>query len=124
MGLYGITFWLPTIIKGIPVRDPFMIGMYSAVPYCLAAVSMVVVARSADRRQERRWHVAGPALVGALGLLSSTWTGTSIGLALLTLAIGTAGILSALSNFWALPTAFLSGAAAAAGIAVINSFGN
>jgi len=82
------------------------------------------VARSADKRGERRWHIAVPAFVGAIGLvLSVIWAGNTP-LAMLGLTLGTMGILTTLPLFWSLPTAFLAGTGAAAGIAMINSLGN
>src|SRR5262249_46350841 len=96
----------------------------SAIPYITAAVTMVLVGRHADKTRERRWHVAIPAICGAVGLTLSTVFGHQMAFALLALALGTAGITTTLPNFWALPTAFLSGTAAAAGIALVNSFGN
>ncbi|WP_206953481.1 MFS transporter [Trinickia acidisoli] len=124
MGLYGVSFWLPTIIKATGVTDPFTIGLLSAIPFAVAVVAMLVVARSADKRRERRWHVALPGLAGAVGLvLSVTWAhDTTLAMASLTLA--TAGIITSLPLFWSLPTAFLAGAGAAAGIAMVNSIGN
>ena len=124
MGLYGVSFWLPTIIKATGVTDAFMIGLLSAIPFAAAVVAMVFVARSADRLRERRWHVAIPGFVGALGLvLSVVWAhDTTLAMAALTLA--TMGILTTLPLFWSLPTAFLAGTGAAAGIAMINSIGN
>ncbi|CAN7390796.1 MFS transporter [Paraburkholderia sp. SIMBA_054] len=124
MGLYGVSFWLPTIIKSTGVTDAFTIGLLSAIPFAAAVVAMVFVARSADRMRERRWHVAVPGFVGALGLvLSVVWAhDTTLAMAGLTLA--TMGILTTLPLFWSLPTSFLAGTGAAAGIALINSIGN
>ncbi|MFP6559874.1 MFS transporter [Paraburkholderia sp. B3] len=124
MGLYGVSFWLPTLIKATGVKDAFAIGLLSAIPFAAAVVGMVLVARSADRTRERRWHIAIPAAAGALGLvLSVTWAhDTTLAMAALTLA--TIGILTTLPLFWSLPTAWLAGTGAAAGIALINSIGN
>ncbi len=124
MGLYGVGFWLPTIIKSTGVTDSLMIGLLSAIPYAAAVVAMIVIARSADRRGERRWHVALPAALGALGLVLSVVWAHQTALAMLGLTLATMGILTTLPLFWSLPTAFLGGAAAAAGIALINSVGN
>ncbi|MFM0286124.1 MFS transporter [Paraburkholderia megapolitana] len=124
MGLYGVSFWLPTIIKATGVTDAFMIGLLSAIPFAAAVVAMVLVARSADRSRERRWHVALPALAGAIGLvLSVTWAHNTV-LAMTALTLATMGILTTLPLFWSLPTSFLAGTGAAAGIAMINSLGN
>ena len=124
MGLYGVSFWLPTIIKATGVTDSFLIGLLSSIPFAAAVVAMVLVARSADRSRERRWHVALPALAGAIGLvLSVTWAHNTV-LAMTALTLATMGILTTLPLFWSLPTSFLAGTGAAAGIAMINSLGN
>ena len=123
-GLYGVSFWLPTIIKSTGVKDNFAIGVLSAVPYAFAVVAMIIASRSADARRERRWHVAVPALLGALGLVLSVVWGQNTALAMAALTLATMGILTTLPLFWSLPTAFLAGTAAAAGIGLINSLGN
>jgi len=124
MGIYGVSFWLPTIIKAMGIADPLQVGMMSAIPYGFAAIAMLLVGRSADRHRERRWHVSIPALLGALGLiLSVTWANNTV-LAMAALTLATSGILCTLPLFWSLPTAFLAGTGAAAGIAMINSLGN
>ncbi|MBL8268330.1 MFS transporter [Steroidobacter sp.] len=123
-GLYGIGFWLPTIIAELGIEQPLRIGLWSAVPYTVAAIAMVLAGRSADRHDERRWHVAIPAFVGALALTASVMLGDQPAAALAALTVATAGILCVPPLFWSIPTAYLRGAAAAAGIAIINSFGN
>lgn len=124
MGLYGISFWLPTIIRQTGVKSALDIGLLTAIPYGFAVVGMVLVARSADRTGERRWHIAIPALAGAIGLvLSVLWYDRTM-LAMIGLTLATIGILTTLPLFWSLPTAFLAGTGAAAGIAMINSLGN
>ncbi|WP_229259256.1 MFS transporter [Duganella aceris] len=124
MGLYGVSFWLPQLIKNSGVTDVFDIGLLSAVPYGVAAVVMVLAARHSDRSGERRWHTAVAALAGALGLVAATvWSDNTV-IALAALSVATAGILTTFPIFWSLPTALLGGTAAAAGIAMINSIGN
>jgi D-galactonate transporter len=124
MGLYGVSFWLPTIIKSTGVTDAFTIGLLAAIPFAAAVVAMLLVARSADRRRERRWHVALPGFAGTLGLILSVIWAHNTWLAMTALTIATMGILTTLPLFWSLPTAFLAGTGAAAGIAMINSIGN
>jgi D-galactonate transporter len=124
MGLYGVSFWLPTIIKSTGVTDAFMIGLLSAIPFAAAVIAMILVARSADRTRERRWHVAVPGFVGALGLVLSVVWAKDTTLAMAGLTLATMGILTTLPLFWSLPTSFLAGTGAAAGIALINSIGN
>ena len=122
-GLYGVSFWLPTIISELGFHRPFSIGLLAAIPYTFAGLGMIFVGRSADRRGKLRWHVTIAALVGALGLALSALFSHQAPLAMIALTCATFGILSVPPLFWGLPTAYLHGSAAAAGIAVINSFG-
>ncbi len=124
MGLYGVSFWLPQLIKGLGVSSLMAVGMLSAIPYGAAAVCMVLIARSSDRNGERRKHLMAPALVGCAGLIASGLLGAQPFIGMVALTVATVGILSVLPVFWTLPTAFLGGAAAAAGIALINCIGN
>jgi D-galactonate transporter len=124
MGLYGISFWLPSLVKASGVKSALDVGFLSAIPYSVSVVVMVLASRSADRRAERRWHVAVPAVLGGLGLILSALFADSVVLAMLALTLACSGIMAALPVFWSLPTAFLSGRAAAGGIALIGSVGN
>ena len=124
MGLYGVSFWLPQLVKNSGIDDVFTIGLLTAIPYFVAAVVMVLAARHSDRSGERRWHAAVAALAGALGLVVATVYSDNTVIAMAALSVATAGILSTFPIFWSLPTAMLGGAAAAAGIALINSVGN
>lgn len=125
MGLYGVGFWLPTLIKGSGVTDPLTIGLLTVLPYAAAAVSMVVVGRSSDARRERRWHVAIPGVIGTLGWILAVQSGAdNVAWAMLGLTVATMGVMTTLCQFWCLPTAVLSGAAVATGVAVVNSVGN
>ncbi len=124
MGLYGVSFFLPTIIKAMGYKDALDIGLISVIPYGVSVVVMLMVAKSADRSRERRWHVAIPGLVGAIGLTLSVIYAKEPVLAIAALTLGLSGIMATLPLFWSLPTAFLAGTGAAAGIALINSLGN
>jgi MFS family permease len=124
MGLYGVTFWLPTLIKNMGIARPLHVGLLSTIPYSAAAIAMALVARSSDASGERRWHVALPAIAGGLGLVASGLAGSSTFWGMAALTVATAGILASLPVFWSLPTALLEGSAAAAGIALVNSLGN
>jgi MFS-type transporter involved in bile tolerance (Atg22 family) len=95
----------------------------SAIPYLMASVFMITVGRSADRRAERRWHLAIPMLMGFSGLLVATLGAGNPIIAMFGLSIATMGALTGLPMFWPLPAAFLSSAAAAGGLALINSLG-
>src|SRR5262249_26136079 len=101
----------------------FQIGLLTAIPYLFAVVCMLLVGMHSDQTGERRWHVAVPAFVGVIGWLLTVWLESPAG-GVLCLSLAAAGALSAVPVFWSLPTAFLSGGAAAAGIAWINSVGN
>jgi nitrate/nitrite transporter NarK len=124
MGLYGISFWLPTIIKASGVQNAFDIGMLTSIPYAAATVTMILVGRSSDLRRERRWHLALAGVAGAVGLTWSAAYGDNTPIAMLALTLATMGIITTISQFWLLPPAVLTGAAAAAGIAVANSVGS
>lgn len=124
MGLYGMSFWLPQIVRDMGVQSTLHIGLITAIPWAVAAVGMVLVGRHSDAMQERRWHVATAALAASLGFMASALFSESAVLSLLALTVSAVGVMSVLSTFWALPTAVLSGTAAAAGLALINSFGN
>jgi nitrate/nitrite transporter NarK len=123
-GNYGLQFWIPQIIKDTLTKDPFQIGLLTMIPWSVTAVAMILVGRHSDATGERCWHVAISALVGGLGLALSSIPGISGAFGLFALTIATAGIISSTSTFWSLPTSYLSGTAASAGIAWINSLGN
>ena len=123
-GIYIVSFWLPTIIKGSGVADPLQIGLLTAIPYAAAIVAMIAANTNSDRLRERRWHTLVPCIVTALGLaVTASATGNTV-LAMIGLTLAAAGASSAQAAFWTLPAAFLGGAAAAAGIALVNSLGN
>jgi nitrate/nitrite transporter NarK len=124
MGQYGLTFWMPTLIKAAGVKGNLQIGLFSAIPFGTAVIAMNLLGRSADARRERRWHLVVPALLGAIGFVCAASFAHSVPLSVLFLSIAAAGVLSCAPLFWSLPTAFLGGTAAAAGIAAINSVGN
>ncbi|WP_206269526.1 MFS transporter [Streptomyces antioxidans] len=124
MGQYALTFWMPTFVESTGIEGNVTIGVLSAVPFVAALIAMNLFGRSADKRRERRWHLVIPSLMGAVGFsLSAVWNG-STALSLTALSVAAAGVLTCAPLFWSLPTAFLGGTAAAAGLALINSVGN
>ncbi|WP_423194770.1 MFS transporter [Cupriavidus sp. H18C2] len=123
LGQYGLTFWLPTIIRKTGVADPLWVGILTAVPYLCAIVALPLIGLSADRRRERRLHLAIPMLVAAIGFATLPMLG-SVTAAVICLCIAAAGIMTSSSQFWALPTAVLGGMSAAAGIAAVNCVAN
>jgi MFS family permease len=124
MGLYGISFYLPTLVKATGVKSALDVGLLSAIPYACAVASMFLVARSADRTGERRWHFAIPAVLAGAGLFASTQLTGNIPLAMIALTVGTAGMLATMPVFWTYPSAIVAGGSAAAAIGMINSIGN
>ncbi len=124
MGQYAITFWLPTLIRNSGMSDNWHIGLLTSLPYMCAIVVMILAGRSGDHFQERRWHLIIPMCAGALALTFATIFASNLTLSLICLCIAASGVLTASSLFWMLPTNFLGGVSAAAGIAAVNSFAN
>ena len=121
---YGIFLWLPRILRESSGLDGFALSAITAVPFAAALVGMVVIGRHSDRTGERKWHVAACAFTAAAGLLVAVTFQSSLPLLVLGFTLSQLGQRSILSVFWAIPPMFLGGAAAAAGIALINSIGN
>lgn len=124
MGQYAITFWLPTLIRNSGISDNWHIGLLTSLPYMCAIVVMLLAGRSGDHFQERRWHLIIPMCAGAIALTFATLFASNLTLSLICLCIAASGVLTASSLFWMLPTNFLGGVSAAAGIAAVNSFAN
>ena len=123
MGLYGVNLWLPQIVKGLSSGGDLEIGMITAIPSLAAALCMVRVGRASDRSGERRRYLVLSLAAAAAGLFCSAITHNPF-IELAAISVSFAGISSALGPFWAIPNEFLGGAAAAGGIALINSLGN
>jgi MFS family permease len=121
-GLYGVGFWLPQIVKAFGLSNAAT-GWVVAIPYGVAAGGMVWYGHRSDRTGDRTGHAAAALLVAAAGIAASTLTQDPV-LTMVAFTIGSCGVFALLPVFWTLPTAVLSGASAAAGIAVINSLGN
>ncbi len=124
VGMYTMSVWMPQAVKSLPSRPTnTTVGILVMIPHLAGLAAMVLVSRSSDRRLERRYHAAIPAMAGgtALMLLGSA-NSTPASIALWSLAA--MGIYSFLGPFWSLPSEFLAGFSAASGIALINSVGN
>jgi MFS family permease len=119
---YGLILFLPTIISGLGVSTA-MTPVINAIPFAVAGLVMIPWARHSDKTGERRWHAAIPAFVCGAALILIT-AFTSAGFLMVAVTLGVAGVFCFVSVLWALPPAMLSGAAAAGGIALINSVGN
>ncbi|KVQ41480.1 MFS transporter [Burkholderia cepacia] len=122
-GIYAVSFWLPSILKADGVTDTMQIGLYSMIPYVCAAIAMIVIGRRSDRRGERRFHSAVPALIGAIALAVATTANGNLVVSLVGMTIATSMIWAAYTVFWAIPSQYLKGDAAAGGIALINTIG-
>ena len=120
--LYGVTFWLPSIVKGFGVSIAAT-GWISAIPYIVGFLGMVWWGLRSDRHGERTYHLAGALLLAAVGIGASAFLDDPVA-KMTALTIGALGVYSALPLLWTLPTAFLAGAAVAPGIAAINAIGN
>jgi ACS family tartrate transporter-like MFS transporter len=121
-GLYTLSLWSPQILKQLALGD-MTVGVLNTVPPAASVVAMVLWARHSDRTGERSWHVIAACLVAAAGLVMA---GCSTGLAAVVIALSfvNIGISAAKPPLWSIPTLYLGGSAAAAGIATINSIGN
>ncbi len=124
MGQYAITFWLPTLIRNSGISDNWHIGLLTSLPYMCAIFVMLMAGRSGDHFRERRWHLIIPMCAGAAALTLATLFVSNLTVSLIFLCIAASGVLTASSLFWMLPTNFLGGVSAAAGIAAVNSFAN
>ncbi|MGI4982741.1 MAG: MFS transporter [Janthinobacterium lividum] len=124
LGTYAISFWLPSIIRDSGVRSVLEIGILTAIPNALAIVMMLITGASSDRFRERRWHIVVPFACTAFGLIASTFFSGSTAATVILLSIANAGVAAAMPVVWALPSTFLRGTAAAAGIAFACSIAN
>jgi ACS family tartrate transporter-like MFS transporter len=119
---YGTAFFIPTIIKAFGVSNA-QTGWLALIPYLCGMLAMIWYGHRSDRAMERKGHAAFALLVAGIGIgLAGVFDDPVIRMVCLT--VGAMGVFGVLPVFWALPTAFLSGAAAAAGIAIINAVGN
>jgi MFS transporter, ACS family, tartrate transporter len=121
-GSYGMTLWMPQIVKDLSGQSDLMVGFISAIPYVGATLAMVWLGTNSDRTGERFLHVAIPSFIGAAGFAASSF-GLAAVPAMIALTIAAMGDLSTRGPFWALPPRFLSGSALAAGIALVNTCG-
>jgi ACS family tartrate transporter-like MFS transporter len=122
-GSYGLTLWIPQIVQSLSGLSNLEVSMISALPYAAASVGMILIGRSSDRTGERFKHVAVPSFIAAIGFSTSAFL-TSPVPAMIALTVAAVGDLGTRGPFWALPTRFLAGSAAAGGIALINTLGS
>jgi MFS family permease len=124
IGLYGIAFWLPTIVKAFGIKGYLRVGLITAIPYGVAVIGMIVLSHHSEKTGERRLHYVANVTAGAAGLVLSGVFAHQPVLAIIFLSFGTLGVIGSMPLFWPLPSAFLAGTAAAAGIGIVNSVGN
>jgi ACS family tartrate transporter-like MFS transporter len=122
-GQYALALWLPQIVRGFSGLSNLQIGFVSAIPNLVAVVAMVIVAAHSDRTGERTLHIAACSATAGLAFFGCAFAQSPV-LKVIFLSVATAGLLSAHGPFWPLPSKFLTGAAAAGGIALINSLAN
>ena len=121
--MYGVTLWLPTVIRSFSGLSYFWTGMIAILPFLVAVLAMVLIGSSSDRSRERRWHTAIPAFAAAAGLVGAAY-GNSTVVVVAGIGVGLAFAESMCGPFWAMATSQMAGLSAAAGIAVINSLAN
>ncbi len=121
--MYGVTLWLPTVIKALSGLSNFATGLIAVLPFVATTIVMVLVGMHSDRSGERRWHTAAPAFVAGAALIGAAYGSTTI-VVVSGLALGMAFAEGMVGPFWAMATSRMTGLSAAAGIAVINSLAN
>jgi MFS family permease len=121
---YGLTFWVPTLLRNSGIDNNFHVGLYTAIPFGSAAISMYLNARQAERSGRQRLYGTAAVLLASIGLALATYAHDRFWFSLAMLTIAASGILSLMPIYWTLPGRLLSGSAAAAGLALINSCGS
>lgn len=123
IGIYGINFWLPSIIKSTGVRSNLTVGLVTAIPYAISVAIMLWASHHAEKVNEKRWHATIAGILAGLGLIASAYVGSNTVLTIAFISVAIGGGLTVNALFWSFPNSMLTGAAAAAGIATINSIG-
>ena len=121
LGIYAVVFWTPTIIKAAGFAHYRTIGLISAIPYLASGVAMLLLGRSSDRFGERRWHIAGACIAGAVGLVISVVFAGRPWFSIAGIVLATAAFIGATPLVWALASNFMKDRAAAAGFALMNA---
>ena len=123
MGIYGILFWMPQLVKTTGTSDTLLIGLITAIPYVAAVIGVSLIAKNSDRTGERRWHLSGCALACMAGYILCGAFENNAAVLVIGLSMAATGSIASFGLFWLLPARVLNGVAAAAGIAMINSIG-
>jgi nitrate/nitrite transporter NarK len=123
LAMYGVLFYMPTLIRGAHNSSPAVIGLLTAIPYAASVIMMVLASRNSDRTGERRWHLAFACFVGAMGITLSVFTKTNIVLVIVGMCLAVGGIMMCLGIYWTLATGVFRGAQDAVAIAFVNAIG-
>ena len=123
IGFWGFNFWMPTVLKGLSGWSTQLIGGAIAIPMTAALIVQLIAGHTSSKTGDRVWHVAGTLFVGAIGLGLSPFA-QDMGTALFLICLSAIGIYASMGVWWTIPTTFLTGPAAAASVALINSCGN
>ncbi|AUX91234.1 MFS transporter [Acinetobacter sp. ACNIH1] len=123
LSIYGLNLWLPTIIKQFSGGSDLQVGFLSSIPYVFGIIGLLIIPLSTDKLNDRYGHLSFLYALGACGMFFSAWL-TSPVMQLIALSVVAFALFSTTAVFWTLPGRFLTGASAAAGIALINSVGN
>lgn len=123
VGFWGFNFWMPQVLKALSGWSPALVGWSIVIPTAAALIIQVICGRSATKTGEKRWHIALPLFVGALGLAATPFMANPL-LALVCICLSSVGVYGGMGVWWTVPTTFLSGAAAAGAMSLINSCGN
>jgi MFS transporter, ACS family, tartrate transporter len=121
--MYGVTLWLPSVIRALSGLSYFWTGIVAVIPFVVTTIAMVLAGKHSDRTGERRWHIALAAFAGAAGLVLAAFERSPV-LVVAGLSVGLAGAEAMVGPFWALATSRMAGLSAAAAVAVINSLAN
>jgi sugar phosphate permease len=122
-GYWGFNYWMPTVLKEVSGWSNLAIGWLIVIPMFLSLIAMIYAGSSSSKTGEKRWHGALPLFIGAVGMGIGTFIKDPF-LNFIFVGITAIGVYSAFGVWWSYPTTFLSGAAAAGAIGLINSFGN
>jgi ACS family tartrate transporter-like MFS transporter len=120
---YGLSFFLPQIVKAFGGLSNFQVGVVTALPYAVGAIGMILWSRHSDQTAERKWHAIIPLLIIVVALAAAASVADPT-IKMAFLCVAGFGFFAVLPVFWTLPTTFLSGTSAAVGIAAVNSIGN
>lgn len=123
VGFWGFNFWMPQVLKALSGWSPALVGWSIVIPTAAALIIQVICGRSATKTGEKRWHIALPLFIGACGLAATPFMADPL-LALVCICLSSVGVYGGMGVWWTVPTSFLSGAAAAGAMSLINSCGN